>query len=50
MYCVRKKRKKEKKKEKQTGAVSDYALAQLVIAQPCEGVCRTTDLERADFL
>lgn len=43
-------RKEKKKKEKQTGAVSDYALAQFVIAQPCEGVCRATDLERADFL
>lgn len=46
--CARAERKKEK--EKQTGAVSDYALAQLVIAQPCEGVCRATDLKRADFL
>lgn len=30
--------------------MSDYAPAQLVIAQPCEGVCRATDLECADFL
>lgn len=35
---------------KQTRAVSNYALPQFVIAQSCERMGRTADLEGADFL
>lgn len=35
---------------KQTRAVSDYALPQFVIAQPCKRMGCATDLEGADFL
>lgn len=36
--------------QKQTRAVSDYALPQFVIAQPCECMGRAADLEGANFL